>query len=366
MSDIKAAITDLQANVEAGLKKLRAGDLRTEIETLQQQMQAPDFWRDNLAAQKIVQREAKLRAQLEPWEGLQAEVKDLAELAQDPSLQAELEEQLADLQANYALLKHDLQFSGKYDDHDAIVRLSAGAGGTDAQDWTQMLERMYLRWAEKADMKAELIEESSGEEAGLKSAIISIRGAYAFGKLKSEHGVHRLVRLSPFNADNLRQTSFALVEVLPQIDAPEEVEIDEKDLRIDVFRAGGHGGQSVNTTDSAVRVTHLPTNIVVAIQNERSQLQNKETALRLLRSKLAQLQIEQHKEKLSELKGPATSAEWGNQIRNYVLHPYTLVKDTRTSYETHDAQSVLDGALDQFIEAFLNKRDSDQEVNNNT
>jgi peptide chain release factor 2 len=355
MNDLQTAIAELQAHVKTALKKLHADELEKEIKQLQTDMQAPDFWRDNLAAQKVVQREAKLRAQLEPWQALASELKDLTELAKDSSLQAELEEQLADLQANYAVLKHELQFSGKYDDHDVILRLSAGAGGTDAQDWTQMLERMYLRWAEKSGMKAEVIEESSGEEAGLKSATIGISGPYAYGKLQSEHGVHRLVRLSPFNADNLRQTSFAMVEILPQIDTPEEVAIDEKDLRIDVFRAGGHGGQSVNTTDSAVRITHLPTNIVVSIQNERSQLQNKETALKILRSKLAQLQLEQHKEKLSELKGPATSAEWGNQIRNYVLHPYTLVKDTRTNYETHDAQTVLDGALDQFIEAFLNK-----------
>jgi peptide chain release factor 2 len=246
-----------------------------------------------------------------------------------------------------------LQFSGVYDNHDAILRLSAGAGGTDAQDWTQMLERMYLRWGERSGMKTEVIEESPGEEAGLKSATISFSGPYAFGKLKGEHGVHRLVRLSPFNSDNLRQTSFALVEALPQIDTPDEVQVDESDLRIDVYRAGGRGGQSVNTTDSAVRITHVPTGIVVAIQNERSQLQNKETAMKILRSKLAQLQIAQHKEKLSELKGPTKSAEWGAQIRNYVLHPYTLVKDTRNGYEERDAQAVLNGEIDGFIENSL-------------
>lgn len=217
-----------------------------------------------------------------------------------------------------------------------------------------MLLRMYTRWAEKSGLKVELIEQSTGEEAGIKSAALSISGSYAYGKLQAEHGVHRLVRLSPFNSDNLRQTSFALVEVLPQIDVPEEVAIDEKDLKIDVYRAGGHGGQSVNTTDSAVRITHLPTGIVVAIQNERSQLQNRETAMTILRSKLAQLQIEQHKENIAELKGPNQEAAWGNQIRNYVLHPYTLVKDTRTKYEERDAAGVLDGRIDGFIEAYLN------------
>ena len=193
---------------------------------------------------------------------------------------------------------------------------------------------------------------AAGEEAGVKSVVIEVSGAYAYGKLRSEHGVHRLVRLSPFNSDNLRQTSFALVEVLPQIDAPDEVVVDDKDLKIDVYRAGGHGGQSVNTTDSAVRITHIPTGIMVAIQNERSQLQNKETAMKILRSKLAQLQMEQHAHSIAELQA-GESANWGGQIRNYVLHPYTLVKDTRTKHETNNAQSVLDGDLDGFMEAYL-------------
>ncbi len=236
-----------------------------------------------------------------------------------------------------------------------LVTLSAGAGGTDAQDWTGMLYRMYSRYCEKVGFKYELIDESTGEEAGLKSASLHIRGPFAYGKLKSEHGVHRLVRLSPYNSDNLRQTSFAKVEIAPKIDKPDELEIDEKDLKIDVYRSGGHGGQSVNTTDSAVRITHLPTGLVVAIQNERSQLQNRETAMGILRSRLAQLTIEQHASQLSELKGPNQSAEWGNQIRSYVLHPYKQVKDLRSRYETSDAQNVLDGDLDPFIEAYLDK-----------
>ena len=208
----------------------------------------------------------------------------------------------------------------------------------------QMLERMYLRWAEKSGMNTKVVERSSGEKP-VKTSVIEIEGQFAYGKLRSENGVHRLVRLSPFHSDNLRQTSFALVEVLPQIDTPDEVQLDEKDLKIDVYRAGGHGGQSVNTTDSAVRVTHIPTNIVVAIQNERSQTQNKETALKILRSKLAQLQLEQHAESVSDLQA-GESANWGSQIRNYVLHPYTIVKDTRTKYEEKDAKSVLDGKID--------------------
>ncbi len=216
-----------------------------------------------------------------------------------------------------------------------------------------MLLRMYVRWAEINRHKVIMIEESAGDEAGLKGATLEIEGPFVYGKLQGEHGVHRLVRLSPFNADNLRQTSFAKVEVMPKIDKPTDLEIDEKDLKIDVYRSGGHGGQSVNTTDSAVRVTHLPTSITVAIQNERSQLQNKETAMTILRSRLAQLQLEQHAESLRELKGPNEQAAWGNQIRSYVLHPYKQVKDLRTKYETSDPEAVLDGNLDPLINAYL-------------
>jgi len=278
-------------------------------------------------------------------------MQELMELGDDELL-GEFEAQIAAFEKEYETLRKDLLFDGEFDDHNAILRLSAGVGGTDAQDWTEILERMYLRWAERADMSTTIIERSTGEEAGIKSVVIEVTGPYAYGRLRSEHGVHRLVRLSPFNSDNLRQTSFALVEVLPQIDAPSEVLLDDKDLKIDVYRAGGHGGQSVNTTDSAVRVTHIPTGIMVAIQNERSQLQNKETALKILRSKLAQLQLEQHAASVSELQA-GESANWGSQIRNYVLHPYTLVKDTRTKYETNNTQGVLDGDLDGFMEAFL-------------
>jgi len=211
---------------------------------------------------------------------------------------------------------------------------------------------MYLRWATKSNMKAEIIERSVAEEAGIKSSVIEISGLNAYGRLRSEHGVHRLVRLSPFNSDNLRQTSFALVEVMPQIDTPDEVKIDDKDLKIDVYRSGGKGGQSVNTTDSAVRITHIPTGIVVAIQNERSQLQNRETAMKILRSKLIQLQIEQRASDITKLQA-GESANWGSQIRNYVLHPYTMVKDTRTKHENQNAQGVLDGNIDEFSEAYL-------------
>jgi peptide chain release factor 2 len=257
------------------------------------------------------------------------------------------------INTDYEELKGELKLAGIYDNYDAIVSIYSGAGGTDAQDWAEMLERMYLRWAEKSNLKVEVIDRAAGDEAGIKNVNLIFSGSFAFGKLKGEHGVHRLVRLSPFNSDSLRQTSFAKVDVTPKIDSPTEVEVDEKDLKIDVYRSGGKGGQSVNTTDSAVRITHLPTNIVVAIQNERSQLQNRETAMTILRSKLAQLQLEQHAESLSQLKGPNEQAAWGNQIRSYVLHPYKMVKDLRTNYETSDTEGVLAGEINGFINAYL-------------
>ena len=305
----------------------------------------------------LTRQAASLRSQIEPWQILRSQVSDIIELMDlgDDSMLTEFTEQLAALEAEYQERRKDLLFSGEYDNRAAILKLSAGAGGTDAQDWAEMLERMYLRWAEKHDMQTELVERSTGEEAGIKNATYIIRGTFAYGKLRSEHGVHRLVRLSPFNADNLRQTSFALVEIMPEMDAPGEVEIDDKDLRIDIYRSGGNGGQGVNTTDSAVRITHLPTGTVVAIQNERSQLQNKETALKILKSRLAQMQLEQRAETLADLRA-GESASWGAQIRNYVLHPYTLVKDTRTKFETHNARGVLDGDIDGFIEAYLEQQ----------
>jgi peptide chain release factor 2 len=321
---------------------------------LDEQLAVPEVWNDPNHAQELSKHGAALRATIDPWHTLSSQVNDILELMNlgDESMQAEFEQQVSALENDFAERRKDLLYGGPYDDHDAILRITAGVGGTDAQDWAEMLERMYLRWCEKAGMNVTTDERSTGEEAGIKTSVLEVSGPFAYGKLRSEHGVHRLVRLSQFNSDNLRQTSFALVEVLPKIDAPDEVAIDDKDLKIDVYRAGGHGGQSVNTTDSAVRVTHLPTNIVVAIQNERSQLQNKETAMKILRSKLAQLQIEQHADSLSDLKA-GESANWGSQIRNYVLHPYTMVKDTRTKYEDKDAKSVLDGKLDDFMTNFL-------------
>ncbi len=354
MQPLVKRLNELRPQIDAALERLRIEEKHGQIEEMEAQLSVSEVWNNPQFAQDLSRQLAALKKMVEPWLTLKAQADDMLELMEigDDSLIAEFEGQIIAFEHEYAKLRKDLLFDGEFDDHNAILRLSAGVGGTDAQDWTEMIQRMYLRWAERADMSTSLIEKSVGEEAGIKSAVFEVTGPYAYGRLKSEHGVHRLVRLSPFNSDNLRQTSFALVEVLPQIDAPSEVQIDDKDLKIDVYRAGGHGGQSVNTTDSAVRVTHAPTGIVVSIQNERSQLQNKETAMKILRSKLAQLQLEQHAASISELQA-GESANWGSQIRNYVLHPYTLVKDTRTKHETNNAQGVLDGDLDPFMEAFL-------------
>lgn len=351
MQDVLKQISLLDDRLEYAWGEAGFDDKSRKLIELTKELEDPDIWQDNLHAQEVSKQQAKLATQLEPWQDLRkslAEMKELAELVDD-SLRADIEQQLTEATDKFETLQKELRYNGPYDDYDVILRLQAGAGGVDAMDWTQMLERMYLRWAERAGYKAEVVEESVGDEAGIKSATITISGVNAYGKLQSEHGVHRLVRLSPFNSASSRETSFAMVEVLPQIDQPGDLEIDDKDLRVDVYRSGGHGGQSVNTTDSAVRITHLPTNIVVAIQNERSQIQNRETAMKILRSKLAQLQIEQHAEKISELKGPNQEAAWGNQIRNYVLHPYKLVKDTRSKVESKDTDKVLDGDLDAFL-----------------
>lgn len=356
MDELKKRIERLSIEVDQAARRIDLDKLTAELADLRGQMQAPDFWQDNKKAQTVSKREADLGRRLTPWRDLQSSVRELADMAalDDPHMVDELKQQVSEIQARLDELSQQLRFQGPYDDHNVFLSIYAGAGGTDAQDWAQMLLRMYSRWAEKQGLKVTTIDQSAGEEAGLKSVTLEISGGpFLYGRLSGEHGVHRLVRLSPFNSDNLRQTSFAKVEVLPAIDKPDQLAIEEKDIKVDTFRAGGHGGQSVNTTDSAVRVTHIPTGLSVAIQNERSQLQNRETAMSVLRSRLAALQIEQHTQDLKDIKGPSQSAEWGNQIRNYVLHPYKQVKDLRSGYETSDPGSVLDGELDPFIDAYL-------------
>ena len=355
MQELEKRTASLQAAVEEAVSILNISELQTEEARLREQIDRPDFWNDSAAAQDIMKQQSRLRNRIQPWQELRTALDDLLELIRlhDESLKDDLVKQCDELEQRFEALKHQLKFAGQYDDYDAILSIHAGAGGTDAQDWTAMLHRMYLRWAEKNGMDITMLDQAEGDEAGLKRITLEISGEFAYGRLKGEHGVHRLVRLSPFNADALRQTSFAKVDILPKVDRPDALQLNDNELKIDVYRAGGHGGQSVNTTDSAVRVTHLPTGLTVAIQNERSQLQNKETALTILRSRLIQLQAEQHKEDLAELKGPNQSAEWGNQIRSYVLHPYKQVKDLRTRYETSDAEGVLDGDLEPFITAYL-------------
>jgi peptide chain release factor 2 len=354
MQPLLKRLETLQKGIAVAYVQLEIDKKAEQAEGVEQELAAPEIWNNPNYAQEKSKQLAALNAMVEPWRTLRSQASDISELMNlgDDSLLTEFEGQVSALEKEFAERKKELLFGGEYDDHNAILRITAGVGGTDAQDWAEMLERMYLRWMERSGFNTKNVERSAGEEAGIKTSVIEVSGPYAYGRLRSENGVHRLVRLSPFNSDNLRQTSFALVEILPQIDAPDEVELSEKDLKIDVYRAGGHGGQSVNTTDSAVRVTHLPTGIVVAIQNERSQLQNKETALKILRSKLAQLRLEQHAENINDLQA-GESANWGSQIRNYVLHPYTLVKDTRTKYEDRDAAGVLDGKLDGFMTAYL-------------
>jgi peptide chain release factor 2 len=284
------------------------------------------------------------------------DAKDLAGLLDsepDEAMVDELARELDDLEREATNREIDLLFTDPYSDHAALLSIHAGAGGTDSQDWAEMLLRMYLRWAERSGMHVDFIEESAGEEAGIKSATIRVSGARAYGKLRSERGVHRLVRLSPFDSAHRRHTSFALVEVSPEVEDDVTVEIDPDDVRVDVFRSSGAGGQHVNKTSSAVRLTHIPTGVVVTCQNERSQQQNRDVAWRVLRSRLLALQQAAHAEHLAELKGELVAAEWGSQIRSYVLHPYTMVKDHRTGVEVGNAEAVLDGAIDAFITGYL-------------
>ena len=358
MQQILKRLSELQLKVETAMERLKLKQEQDKLESLDSQMSAKDFWDDPQSAAKVSQEAASLRNHIESWVQLHRDVMVARELAEigDDSMADDLNTNLDRLEANYSAKEFELKLSGEHDRSSAILSIYAGTGGTDAQDWAEMLLRMYLRYAEKEGYSAEVVDRSNGEEAGIKSCTVEINGSYVYGKLKSEKGVHRLVRLSPFNSDNLRQTSFAMVEVLPQLEHPEEVDIDEKDLRIDVFRAGGHGGQSVNTTDSAVRITHIPTGTVVTIQNERSQLQNKEKAMGILKARLTALMIEQQKEELSQIKGKPQSADWGSQIRSYVLHPYTKVKDHRTNHETSQAQQVLDGDINEFIDSYLSSQ----------
>ena len=357
MKDLLKRLEILLESLNSAWEKLSLDSKIDSLRSLEEETNDPDLWRNPENARKKNEELSSLNSEIEPWQILKTQLSDLKELIElgGEDLREEIESQLSALEDTLNELKKSLRFSGKFDSGNAILRITAGVGGTEAMDWAGMLERMYLRFFERNNLKATCLERVAGEEAGIKTAVYEISGTFAYGRLKSEHGVHRLVRLSPFNADNLRQTSFALVEILPILKDSADIKIDEKDLRIDVYHSGGHGGQSVNTTNSAVRITHLPTNTVVAIQNERSQLQNKEKAMEILRGKLAQMQQEQKAASIAELRA-GESAKWGQQIRNYVLQPYRLVKDVRTKYEETDTDAVLDGKINGFIDTFLESK----------
>jgi len=362
MKEIIDKLENLLQKIRLGLELIKPEAIRTQIKEFEQVMQKPDFWFQAEVARKISQQAANLSSKLKFWEDLLADVQSLLELAQDDkdvadvSLISEIEKQYNVLYVQYQHLELALLMNSKYDFNNAILSIHAGAGGDDAQDWAEMLVRMYTRWAELKNLKFEILEKTLGSQAGIKFLTARIIGEYTYGNLMSEYGVHRLVRLSPFDADHARHTSFALVEVLPELDSVDEVKIADKDLRVDTFASSGAGGQSVNTTNSAVRLVHIPTNTTVTCQNERSQQQNRDTALKILQAKLQKLAVDQRVEDIKDLKGEHKEAAWGNQIRSYVLHPYKLVKDLRTEYEETDPDKVLDGEIDHFIASYLRWR----------
>jgi peptide chain release factor 2 len=336
--------------------------LDARVGELEKVMQAPGFWDDQKAAARVSAEHSAVTARLNDYRNLSQELDDAADLIEisrsedDPSFVTELQRTLDQADAHLAGLEEERLFSGEHDAGNAVVTINAGEGGTDAQDWAEMLVRMYTRWAGQRKLQTDIKEVQEGNEAGIKSATFTVEGRNAYGLLSAERGVHRLVRLSPFDSAHRRQTSFAAVEVAPLVDDSVDVEIDEKDLKIDTYRASGAGGQHVNKTESAVRITHLPTKLVVQCQNERSQIQNRATAMAMLRARLVALELERREAEAAKLRGDSQSIGFGSQIRSYVIHPYTMVKDLRTGHEAGNAQSVLDGELDGFIRAELERR----------
>jgi peptide chain release factor 2 len=322
---------------------------------LEKQSAEPDFWQEQEKAQRVMRQLAEQKKVVERWRGMEEKAAEIAELIslEDDSLEDDIGAEVEEFTSRLDEMELEAAFSGEYDSRNALLSIHAGAGGTESQDWAQMLMRMYLRWAERRRYKAEVLDTSPGEEAGVKSVVIDIRGDYANGYLRSEHGVHRLVRLSPFDADHARHTSFAMVEVMPEAEGDVDVRIEPDDLKVETFRSSGPGGQHMQKTSSAVRLTHLPSGLAVSCQSERSQHQNKEIAMKILRSRLLELELGKRAEERAKLKGKHVAAGWGNQIRSYVLHPYKMVKDHRTEYQTGDADAVLDGELDGFITAYL-------------
>ncbi|HLH24008.1 MAG TPA: peptide chain release factor 2 [Chloroflexota bacterium] len=359
MQDVVQDLVALRARIDDLLVRLDVAGKRQRLAALEAESGQPEFWADPEAAQRAMRQIAELRAEIGPWLDLRGRIAEQAELLElalaegDDALAAELAGQAPALGEELERLEFQLQLSGPYDRSNAILAVHARAGGTEAQDWGQMLMRMYLRWAERRGYKTEILDLSPGEEAGIKSVSIEIVGPYAYGYLKSERGEHRLVRISPFDAQHRRHTSFALVEVMPEATEDLPLEINPEEIKFEAFRSGGPGGQNVNKVNTAVRLTHVPTGIVVTCQTERSQLQNRETAMRMLKARLLEQEQERREAERAALRGEHAETSWGSQIRSYVLHPYNLVKDLRTGYETSDTTGVLDGELDGFMNAYL-------------
>lgn len=359
MDNLLKNLEELRERVLSTMRLLAIEEKKAQVEKLGTKMNKPGFWDDQALAVRISQEAEELKREVAEWEKLLSEIIDTEELVKEVQKEAEtnveemVQEQYAELKERFERLEFFVLFNGRYDSGACIISIHAGTGGVDAQDWAEILERMFLRFAEKKNWKAEIIDRTMGQEAGLKSATYLIRGRWAYGHLKGESGVHRLVRISPFDSEAMRHTSFALVEVIPELPETEQVEIKDADLSIDVFRSSGPGGQSVNTTDSAVRIRHIPSGIVVTCQNERSQHQNKESAMNILKAKLFKLETERREAEERKLRGEAQKAEWGKQIRSYVMQPYKMVKDHRTDCETQDIEAVLDGGLMDFVEAYL-------------
>ena len=367
MDELRQRLAGLLDRVRDVQLRLDLPERERELTRLRERSADPGLWNDPEGAQELMRRVARLERQIEAWRGLERGAADLGELAaladategeERDALAADIARELGTLEARFGELEVALILGGPYDDHGALLAIHAGAGGTEAQDWAEMLLRMYLRWGERRGYDARVVSISPGEEAGLKSVSLRLGGEDAYGLLRSERGVHRLVRISPFDASKSRHTSFALVEVMPEARESDaiEVEIRPEDLRVDTYRASGHGGQNVQKNDTAVRITHLPTGMVVTCQNERSQLRNRESAIQVLRSRLLERELEQREAEMAELKGVHVAAGWGNQIRSYVLHPYRMVKDLRTGHETSDTGAVLDGEFDDFVYAWLRSR----------
>lgn len=366
MDNLLQKIQELQTEFLLAFNSLEIDKLKAKEEKLREQMASPDFWDEQAEAVKVSTEAERLTSEIEPWKKLKkdlsesVDILDLAELDEDNADKAlikDIEDKYKQMKDSFNVLKLNSLLSGKYDKNNAIISIHSGVGGVDAQDFALMLERMYLRFAQREGYKAKVLDRSYGNEAGIKSSVIEVSGLYAYGYLKSENGVHRLLRNSPFNSDNLRQTSFALVELIPEIKDEGEIEIKDEDIRIDVYRSSGPGGQSVNTTDSAVRVVHLESGITVSCQSERSQHQNKENALKILKARLIQLKLQEQEEKMDKLKGNVKQADWGRQIRSYFLYGNKLVKDHRTNLEEKNVEAVLDGDIKAFMEAYLSHKD---------